>query len=202
MKNIVLMMMLSAVVSVCLMGCVVDDNPDNGGGNGGDVSYDYVEIGGVKWMSRNLNITTKDSWCYGNSTANCNKYGRLYTWKAAKKACQSIGWRLPSDKNWEALRTAGYDITNANTCTPFKSTSGWNENGNGTDDFGFSALPGGIRDPWDGFKSIGSRAEWWVDWADGMMGSPTIRMFSDGYIDRDGGFQDNDGRSVRCVLDY
>jgi len=217
MKNITVgklgrMMLLTAIVSVCLMGCVGDDNPDNDGGNGGDVSYDYVEIRGVKWMSRNLNIKTAGSWCYGNSTANCDKYGRLYTWTAAKKACQSIGWRLPTDENWEALRRSA-NVGDDYTCTKFKSRSGWNNycgdsgdgpcvSGNGTDDYGFSALPGGILDFSD-FKSVGSRGEWWVDWADGMMGSPTIRMFSDGYIDRSSGFNnDKDGRSVRCVLDY
>ena len=37
---------------------------------------------------------------------NCEKYGRLYNWGAAKEACAELGdgWRLPTDKEWETLR--------------------------------------------------------------------------------------------------
>jgi uncharacterized protein (TIGR02145 family) len=40
-----------------------------------------------------------------------------------------------------------------------KSTSGWYNHGNGTDDYGFSALPGGYRD--GGFLVVGSSGHWW-----------------------------------------
>jgi len=54
---------------------------------------------GKKWMTQNLKYKTVDSWCYDDDSANCKKYGRLYTWEAAQKACP-IGWRLPSDDEW------------------------------------------------------------------------------------------------------
>ena len=42
-----------------------------------------------------------------------------------------------------------------------KATSGWHNNGNGTDDFGFSALPGGYR-VFDGsFDRISGYSYWW-----------------------------------------
>jgi uncharacterized protein (TIGR02145 family) len=43
-----------------------------------------------------------------------------------------------------------------------KSKSGWNENGNGTDDFGYSALPGGYRDNGGEFGSAGDVGHWWT----------------------------------------
>jgi len=66
--------------------------------SGGDGSF--VEIGGLKWMKKNLNVETDDSWCYRNSPDSCVKYGRLYTWEAAKTACQSVGMRLPTREEW------------------------------------------------------------------------------------------------------
>jgi uncharacterized protein (TIGR02145 family) len=95
--------------------------------------------------------------------ANCDKYGRLYNWATAMKlplscnenincadqiasphqgVCPS-GWHLPSDQEWRTLilyvpggRTTGG--------TKLKATSGWGWDGlsGGTDDYGFSALPG------------------------------------------------------------
>ena len=99
----------SAVFGLGLVGCGGDeDNPaENNGGsnknNGDGGTYDFVELGGLKWMTKNLNVETADSWCYEDSAANCYKYGRLYTWAAADKACQSIGWRLPSREDWDRL---------------------------------------------------------------------------------------------------
>ncbi len=58
---------------------------------------------GKKWMTRNLNFNTPDSYCVDEQEANCQKYGRLYTWDAAQQACPT-GWRLPSDEEWDNLR--------------------------------------------------------------------------------------------------
>ncbi|MDR0331592.1 MAG: hypothetical protein LBH93_07790, partial [Chitinispirillales bacterium] len=46
-----------------------------------------VTINGMTWTRQNLNIETPDSWCYGDAPDSCEKYGRLYTWEAAKNAC-------------------------------------------------------------------------------------------------------------------
>ena len=41
--------------------------------------------------------------------ANCKKYGRLYTWNAAMKACPT-GWRVPDSRDWIGLFIeAGWD---------------------------------------------------------------------------------------------
>ncbi|WP_173475587.1 FISUMP domain-containing protein [Fibrobacter succinogenes] len=54
-------------------------------------NYESVSIGNQVWMARNLNRDIGGSFCYDNDSLNCEKYGRLYTWKAAQNACPE-GW--------------------------------------------------------------------------------------------------------------
>lgn len=57
------------------------------------------------WMSENLNIEIAGSYCQQDDTLNCIRYGRLYTWEAAKIGCSSLGngWRLPSNDEWQTM---------------------------------------------------------------------------------------------------
>ena len=117
--------------------------------------YKTVQIGNLIWMAENLNVKTKDSYCYGNNFENCRKYGRLYTWKAAQKACPA-GWHLPSQYEFESLFTiiGKGDYSGIK----LKSKSGWSENGNGLDVVGFSVLPAGYKS-WEGpFFDLGKYA--------------------------------------------
>jgi len=186
--------------------------------NGGD-PYETVTIGGLKWMKKNLNVETANSWCYENSPDSCAKYGKLYTWDAAKIACQSIGWRLPDTNDWNRLvSAAGGQLTAG---IKLKATSGWNEfydgqsgGGNGTNETGFSALPGGYRHPRIGFVSAGYKGIWWtasVDSDAGVSFACSREMYHDydfvGYSgsDMESSFGsdiipvEGDGFSVRCV---
>jgi uncharacterized protein (TIGR02145 family) len=60
---------------------------------------------GKLWMTENLNVAAGGSYCYQDAEANCLKYGRLYTWESARRACESLGggWRLPTDDEWRGL---------------------------------------------------------------------------------------------------
>ena len=147
-----------------------------------------VIIGGKTWMKRNLNVWTRNSWCYDDNQDNCNEYGRLYTWHAAKRACASLGdgWRLATKYDWDALiEAAGGRETAA---AKLRAQTGWPPFESGdwpnrtvkipvcTDDFGFSALPGGDRygeTHWrrggiprsygvDYFHSISRCGVWWT----------------------------------------
>ncbi|WP_300188164.1 fibrobacter succinogenes major paralogous domain-containing protein [Fibrobacter sp.] len=132
--------------------------------------YKTVKIGDQVWMAENLNFDTDNSWCYGDAPANCAKYGRLYTWAAAVGGAEDEcggghecdlgtgdvqgvcpkGWHLPSKAEWETLIVAVdgsiTEYTSSNTASSkLKSVTGWSDSGNGTDTFGFSALPAGYR---------------------------------------------------------
>jgi uncharacterized protein (TIGR02145 family) len=143
--------------------------------------YRIVEIDGRVWFAENLNYAAEGSRCYGESgvvilvwykngdyvtttlsaaevQANCAKYGRLYDWETALKACPA-GFHLPTADEWTALENAVGGQSTAGT--KLKSAAGWNENGNGTNDFGWSALPGGYGDSNGSFNYAGSIGYWW-----------------------------------------
>jgi uncharacterized protein (TIGR02145 family) len=60
---------------------------------------------GKQWTTRNLNVSSDGSYCYDGAEANCERYGRLYTWDAAQRVCQSLGggWRLPTNEEWQRM---------------------------------------------------------------------------------------------------
>lgn len=70
-------------------------------------TYPIVLIGNKWWMAKNLNYKTNESYCFDLSDRNCQRYGRLYSWRAAKRACPK-GWRLPSDKEWAEMLKSLY----------------------------------------------------------------------------------------------
>ncbi len=102
--------------------------------------YKTIKIGSLYWMAENLNYKTENSYCYNDSVEYCAKYGRLYTWAAAKLACPS-GWHLPSRAEWDNLFTAVGGGATAGKI--LKSQTGWVNDGNGTDGVGFMGLPAG-----------------------------------------------------------
>ena len=113
--------------------------------------YAYVVIGEQTWMAENLNYEAVGSMCYNNLDSNCDIYGRLYNWETAKTVCPS-GWHLPSNAEWDVLVTyAGGEMS---------ATSGWYSN-SGTDQYGFSALPGGYGYSSGSFSLVGSSGYWW-----------------------------------------
>ena len=140
-------------------------------------TYTTVTIGTQTWMAENLNYAVDSSWCYNDSTKYCEKYGRLYQWASAmglsatynstsasdviftsQQGVCPVGWHIPTNAEWTILENAvgGEDVAG----TALKSTSGWNEDGNGTDAYGFAALPAGTRN--DGnFYDVGNSAHFW-----------------------------------------
>jgi len=119
--------------------------------------YKTVKIGEQVWMAENLNYEAEGSKCYYNEPDYCKKYGRLYNWNTAKTACPS-GWHLPDTTEWQTL----VDFAGGRIAGKYlKATNGWNENGNGEDKFGFSALPGGLRGSIGGFSDVGYLGYWW-----------------------------------------
>lgn len=65
-------------------------------------TYRIVTIEDQIWMAENLNYKSEGSLCNEDSLHHCEKYGRLYSWNAAMKACPT-GWHLPSESEFETL---------------------------------------------------------------------------------------------------
>ena len=136
------------------------------------LTYKWVKIGTQKWMAENLNYHAYDSKCYGDSSANCEIYGRLYNWSTAMggkptsstspSMVQGVcpdGWHIPSLAEWTTLTDF---VGGASTAgAKLKSTEGWNSDGNGSDDYGFAALPGGYGQVNGRFYEVGNRGNWW-----------------------------------------
>jgi uncharacterized protein (TIGR02145 family) len=149
-------------------------------------TYKTVVIGTQTWMAENLNYNAPNSKCYNNDLSYCGEYGRLYDWSTAMgfaSSCNSStcssqiqsphrgicpdGWHIPSSGDWGKLSRyvdgtsgtfAGYVSSTAGK--HLKATSGWS-NGNGTDGFGFSALPGGSALSVGRFGLVGTGGYWW-----------------------------------------
>lgn len=111
-------------------------------------SYDVIKIGGLTWFAENLNFVTEGSVCPEGDNRNCDRYGRLYTWDDARVACPG-GWHLPDSADFASLvaEAGGADFSSGMAVAgeKLKSTGGWFKKGNGTDAFGFNALPAGYR---------------------------------------------------------
>jgi uncharacterized protein (TIGR02145 family) len=120
------------------------------------IEYKAVKICSQTWMAENLNYADGGV-CYDNDPSNCAIYGRLYDWATALTVCPD-GWHLPSDDEWQIL----VDFCGSSAGKKLKAASGWYDDlgssfCNGTDDFGFAALPGGGLNSFD----FGVRGYWW-----------------------------------------
>jgi uncharacterized protein (TIGR02145 family) len=160
--------------------------------------YKTVKIGNQTWMAENLNYKTQDSYCYRNDESNCSKYGRLYKWEAAVKVCP-IGWHLPSKKELEKLFSSVGGEEVAGKSLKFKK--GWNNGGNGTDAFGFSALPAGGRNVDGDYGLKGEVAYFWSSTEDTSYRAYYMGLYDE---DDDAGLDNLSkygGMSVRCLKD-
>lgn len=170
-------------------------------------SYDIVQIGSQTWMAENLNYEIEGSACPEGDKRNCSKYGRLYTWDMARTVCPE-GWHLPDSADFEQLivNAGGTDLASATAVAgeKLKSTSGWFKKGNGSDDFGFNALPAGYRlggneNAAGKFDGIGGYAHLWTasETADGL--AYYLLLDFSTKAAKLSAFGKDEARSVRCV---
>jgi uncharacterized protein (TIGR02145 family) len=146
------------------------------------------------WMAENLNYNAEGSKCYDDEPANCTKYGRLYNWENAMKACPS-GWHLPNKEEWDVLLNFA---DGEESGKKFKAKTGWNDNG--TNDYGFAALPGGYGIPGGSFDDVGNYGSWWSSSENNSDKAYRLNMGDQLII-----FRDYDDKSylysIRCIQD-
>lgn len=168
------------------------------------------------------NVTNDDEWknlntgaycVYDNDDSKIATYGLLYNWYAVNDSSNIApeGWHVPTDAEWKELEmylgmnqiqtdSTGYRGTDQGM--KLKSTSNWNNNGNGTNESGFSALPGGYHNHYYGpFDDIGIYGYWW-SLTEFNSDNAWYRVL--GWRDSAVGRVENNKRngfSVRCVMD-
>jgi len=206
--------------SVAPSSSAISSSSYSDGDSGDDISnYRTVRIGTQTWMAENLNYNVSGSKCYNNEESNCAIYGRLYNWTTAmalpsdcnRTPCSSqisskhrgicpSGWHIPSDDEWTTLT----DFVGEDAGTKLKSKTGWESYSDvpsGTDEYGFSALPGGNGDSDGSFHYVGKDSYWWSASNYGSNYAYNRHMF---YGNEDV-YYINGGKdnlfSVRCVQD-
>ena len=171
------------------------------------------------------------NWCYNDDEKNCEVGGRYYTWAAAidsvalaadtvnpmtcgyGEECEldSIvirgicpeGWHLPSIYEWGLLSAAMGPAAVAGE--PLKALTGWNYGGtddnNGTDLYGFAALPTGRKISATSWEKVGSNVYYWSsteeDADDGRYFNIN-NLYTNSYTYQN---MKTYGQSVRCVKD-
>ena len=165
-------------------------------------TYATVNIGGRVWMAENLNYETETSVVFPEYDGKSReKYGRLYTWDDAMKACPS-GWRLPSEDDWNELLEFVGDSATAGT--KLKAARNWDKaRGDviGTDDYGFAALPAGVSHVnGNGVRSFSNNgAFFWTATENGR--AILIVMHYEKEVVESSRFDKETWLSVRCIMD-
>jgi uncharacterized protein (TIGR02145 family) len=161
-------------------------------------------------------LTTGSYVIYANESSsltngNASNYGYLYNWYAAtdsRKLCP-VGWHVPTDTEWtnliQYIDPASSAVSNGSSFNAAKKLHAnsplWTPFNYGTDDYGFSALPGGTTGTGT-FEKVNTQAFFWSDteydinfaWYRGM-DTPSLVVF------REKTYRKQMGASVRCLKD-
>lgn len=226
--NLMMIPLIMLAVITFFTGCSKDDEGENNTNyesytdpRDGE-TYKTVKIGDQVWMAENLRylpeVVGPDSGSQtvplyyvlvyeGNSVAEAkasayyDTYGVLYNWAAAKIACPA-GWHLPTVEEWDQLK----DFVGGNSIAGDKlkesGTDHWGViNDEITDEFGFTALPGGCclaNGLFDGLENFGT---WWTNTEFDINQSLYILMTHNGSGVYNGQSIKEHGFSIRCVKD-
>jgi len=115
---------------------------------------------GKRWTTHNLDVNTIPSYCYDDAEPNCRRYGRLYTWESARRACQAVGdgWRLPTDDEWRQMAKhyggISEDSEDRGKVAYRELLAGGNS--------GFNALLGGGRDGEGHYSRVEAHGFYWT----------------------------------------
>jgi uncharacterized protein (TIGR02145 family) len=173
--------------------------------------YRYIKIGEQIWMAENLNYENPNTKCYNDDPYNCTIFGRMYDFETAKTICPA-GWHLPNDDDFLTLRDFVEKINDCTSCAgiALKANSSIWTSHKGTDEFGFTALPGGFYRNGD-FTQKNETAGFWSATEGNMQGSAHFRYFTNSFagsksslnnsLNLAGFYIDNAFANVRCIKD-
>gem|GEM_PF-2463446 len=186
--------------------------------------YDYetVQIGEQCWFAENLRAEnyrngdvipadlSDSEWeettegavsVYDGGLSNLSIYGRLYNWYAVdddRSLCPS-GWHAATDNDWiSVVDLLGGDSSSG---IALKSQQGWNDDGDGNDSVGFSALPGGVRAETGVYLNKGAGGYWWTSSPSNSTAYSRDMQTNANYCSRGDDYSLNAGFSVRCIKD-
>ena len=120
-----------------------------------------------------INLTTPGYCWFVNDIKFKDTFGALYNWFTVStgKLCPA-GWHVPTDEEYKTLelylgvpsdQLDGWEWRGTDQGTQMKTTSGWDDGGNGTNSSGFSAVAGGYRYGATGaFNATGILTYWWT----------------------------------------
>lgn len=182
---------------------------------------DTVVIGSQVWMTVNLNTLTfrngdtifqaksnaewtsaakskTPAWCYlNNDSANGEKHGKLYNYWAVvdKRGLAPDGWRIPGDEDFAIL----LQEIGASNGDKLKSTSGWENGGNGSNSSGFRAEASGYRNATGLFNPMGRLTCWWTSTEKSSGSSWGYKLVAADNNFKQDDFYKQSGLSVRCI---
>ena len=136
-----------------------------------------------------------------DDTLSLEATGRLYNWYAVndERGLCPAGWHVPSHEEWQELEC--YLTTQVPTGTEgnaIKTSSGWYNGGNGTDQFGFSGKPAGRRNTNGDFGFAGKYSYWWSSTSEGEGAWFRFLYYINSDVQSASGDADF-GFSVRCL---
>jgi len=194
--------------------------------------YKTIKIGTQTWMAENLRTThyrngdpieyieNDKNWTTVTEGAYCNyentkdvkviaSRGRLYNWFSVDddRNIAPCGWHVPSDEEWNILiNYLGGDSIAGGKLKEEGVIHWMAENVGANNESGFTALPAGYRDQYNGiFDGQENNGFWWTSTEDSNTHSwyryLNHQLSSVGRFSWDVGNK-NSGFSVRCIRDY
>ena len=193
--------------------------------DGDGTNYSSVTIDTQTWLAQNLKTTRysngeligttspstlniasetspKYQWAADDSESNVATYGRYYTWAAvtdSRNVCPT-GWRVPSDDDWETLKSfLGGELV-AGGILKETGTAHWTTPNEGATNFyGFTAVAAGYRISDGSFASFDLTNSYWsstsntsaLAWGQGLRWDNAVLLRN--------GFDKNFGVVVRCI---
>ena len=192
--------------------------------------YKTIRIGNQVWIAENLKVTRYQNgdkiksgdietheWnelsigAYASPDGDINNvttYGRLYNWHAVSdlRNIAPKGWHIPNDEEWEELELflgGGENSRGTDEGEKLKVGVAW-VGRNGTNQYGFTALPAGLLTQWGNYESVGMDALFWSSTV-ANSGSFVIASFrrlkSNKKTIGQGVMGANAGMSIRCIKD-